>query len=188
MNKTQAVKPQEYTIDLYGKTLARKMKLRGNIKTCVKLGRDLRAADLNIKLNTASKSHSDMPLYYPEGVRSPYRQVSGVTIPTLNQEMKEPRSMAALTRGFVTGPCLNPGYCWNEVNFNINGLTFNQQERIKLINTKMNLPGKSRVYSTHTLSENHEYRLVACHFSPVASRSGVRFTTSGPKKIFLIIN
>lgn len=56
----------------YGKTLARKMKLRGNIKTCVKLGRDLRAVDLNIKLNTASKPLSDMPLYYPEGVRSPY--------------------------------------------------------------------------------------------------------------------
>lgn len=105
-----------------------------------------------------------MPLYYPEGVRSPYAGSVEFTTPTLNKEINKPRSMTALTRGFVTGPCLNPEHCCNEVNFNTKGLTSNPQERIKLINTKMNLPGKSRVYSTQNLSENHEYRLVACHF------------------------
>ena len=66
--------------------------------------------------------------------------------------------MAALTWGSPSGPWINPGYCWN--GFWYTGLNPDQQERIKSSNTKMgSLCGKSRSYSTQTLSENHKYWL-----------------------------
>jgi hypothetical protein len=65
------------------------------------------------------------------------------------------------------GPSLNPGYCWNEVRN-----SSNQQERIKLVNTKIKTYPEphlyinevlrgwgTRAYSTQALSDNHKYWL-----------------------------
>jgi len=66
--------------------------------------------------------------------------------------------MAALAWGFLTGPCLNLGYCWDG-GIKLKWLP-NQQERIKLVDTRFKLtPVSKRYYSTGGISEYHKYWL-----------------------------
>ena len=67
-------------------------------------------------------------------------------------------AIAALAWGFLAGPSLNPGYCWNETDHRS---VSNQQERIKWnINTKVtSLPLNVRAFSNFIECEYHKYWL-----------------------------
>lgn len=69
--------------------------------------------------------------------------------------------MAALAWGSLIGPYLNLGYCWDGDLFGILlKLLPNQQERIKLVDTRFKLtPVSKRYYSTGGISEYHKYWL-----------------------------